>query len=283
MVLQNKMADSKEYHSFQESLEKSHDLFSDESGNLTVEEADISIFITPSNVNEVDSSDEEDVFLSELLGDMAASSPREDRGEEGTAGGGPSGAQAVQAEWSKSGLDPFEDDIDDSLLIKCTEKFTEIVPETSSEGSDGEGDIPSLMTRVLKNLGTVPGASKPPICPLKEPSHVNMSMKGKSVGRHQIIPDSDKDNKQNDHHIDQPGKCLPKKGYNVKSSTKIKSVCRPHIRPDSDEENEENDPKFAKKTRFHTATEQEVAQLQMDAKAQRTHQQTRWGVNILIG
>lgn len=234
------MAEGNDYGSFQGSLEKSHDLFSDESVNCTVEEADISMFITPNNINPVDSSDNDDVFLSELLGDMAANSPGNDGGEEGACGGAPTGAQTAETDLKKAGLDEFDDDINDSLLIRCTEEFNGIVPETSSEGSDAEGDIPSLMTRVLKNLGTVPGASKPPIRP-------------------------------------------PKKGYNAKSSKKIKSVCRPQMIPDSDDENQENDPKLAKNTRFHRASDQEIAQLQMDAKARRTHQQTRWGVNILKG
>lgn len=96
---------------------------------------------------------------------MAVSSLRNDGGEERAAGRHLSAAQAAETDKNEGGFDEFEDDINDSLLIQCTEEFNGVVPETSSEGSEAEGDIPSLMAWVFQNLGTVPRASKPPICP----------------------------------------------------------------------------------------------------------------------
>lgn len=81
-------------------------------------------------------------------------------------------------------------ELDDSVLIRCTEQVEKSYLDTSEPDSEEEGDIDSLLTHVRRNLGQSVGvdivAGKPPACP-------------------------------------------PKKGYNIKSS-KIQSVAGPsHI------------------------------------------------------
>lgn len=53
-----------------------------------------------------------------------------------------------------------------------------------------------------------------------------------------------------------------------------------------EEENDENlseKPPLPQKARFATVSEQELESLQFDAKAKRTHQQTKWGVKLFKG
>lgn len=229
-------------HDKQESpdQEKSSNLFSDESMNITLDEEQLSLFITPNNLKEDLSSDSEDGYLCDLLGGMAAKSPTMET--EGAVGG----LTEPNARDTEI-LDPFDDvELDDSVLIKCTEDWSPAGPSTVIMGntmyvedSEEEGDLPSLMSRVRKNVGSCVDIikSKPPICP-------------------------------------------PKKGTNVKNS-KIHSVGNPN---NVQVEEVGKDPlETSKKSRFHKTSEKEMQKLQLDAKAARTHQQTRWGVNILKG
>lgn len=77
-----------------------------------------------------------------------------------------------------------------------------------------------------------------------------------------------------------PPICPPKKGTKVKNS-KIHSVANPR---NVKAETEDQGPVVkSKNSRFHKTSEKEMEKLQLDAKAARTHQQTKWGVNILKG
>lgn len=188
--------------------DKSVDLFSDESINISLDEEDISLFITPNNFKEDESTDSEDVYLSELLGDMGAKSPMLD-----TAGA--VGGFTEETERDTNNLDPFADgELDDSVLVKCTELWSPTGPSHVNmqntmivEDSDEEGDIPSLLSRVRKNLGScVEGFNnKPPICPPKKGTNVK-NRKIHSVGKprnsdgHQEDVDPDEKSKQTRFH-----------------------------------------------------------------------------------
>lgn len=49
------------------------------------------------------------------------------------------------------------------------------------------------------------------------------------------------------------------------------------------EQDGEAEAENSNKSRFHKASEQEIEALKLDAKAVRTHQQTRWEIKILRG
>lgn len=143
------MADNKHGFSATARLSTSS-LFSDISCNDTLDEDDRSLFITPSNVLSQDSSDEDDAYLSELLGGMAATSPEIPKPSPGGATGG-LGFETIQ---SQVNLDPFYDsELDDSILIRCSKQVEEQLVDTIGSESDEDGDIASLLTRVRQNLG----------------------------------------------------------------------------------------------------------------------------------
>lgn len=75
---------------------------------------------------------------------------------------------------------------------------------------------------------------------------------------------------------EKPPTSKPKKGYKTKSSGKNSNV-------GSNEDSVSKGIGKKDSATFHSATDEEIAKLQMDAKAQKTHNQTRWGIKILRG
>lgn len=80
------------------------------------------------------------------------------------------------------------------------------------------------------------------------------------------------------HHAEKPPTGRPKKGLNVKSTKKKKRVAVP-----ADALPLTKNGGTVDNSRFHAASDSELEQLQMDAKAAWMHSQTKWGINLLLG
>lgn len=88
-------------------------------------------------------------------------------------------------------FDPFEDsELDDSILIRCSEQAEKSHFDNVVSDSEGEGDIPSLLTHVRKNIGLcIP--MKPPICPPKKGFKVKSSKIKSVAGPSRSIQEND--------------------------------------------------------------------------------------------
>lgn len=199
--------------------------------NITLDESDLDLFITPNHLNETPTED-----TSEDICDLlTAVSPID------IAIGGEPGSQFIDDDRCENVLQPphfkpghgaSSPKLDDTIGDETLRQFE----ANLSLSSSGEESIPSLATRVKNKTGL--GITR---------------IKGrKSVSNPKQALDL---SSAEDEEEDTP--CIPVK---------------PPLPPQAKE-----------KGRFATVSEKELDSLQYDAKAKRTHQQTKWGVNQFKG
>lgn len=222
--------------------------------NISLEEDQLDLFITPSNINELDLDSEDDGYLIDALCDdsLLNVSVRELAAAGGLAE--TSGVEAGKREEKDRTLTLVSPT---PGAIKSHDQCSAGVFDLgfSLVSQEEEGDILSLRTRIEKN--------NPNLCLLKD---INESL---DFAKNQMYPFP------GNAVSEKPAKGKPKKGLNTKNSTKIaKKVSKETV--------DKSDKKLTK-PRFHSASEEEIAKLQMDSEAERTHNQTRWGISILRG